>query len=123
MSLDGLGEARHPGGVGDAEEGGEQDEDDHEGVVAGAGLGRAQGEDHRHDDGADRADAGGVPVRFANGVAGGRGARDQQAQGEGYLIAVGNRVTPVPPHRSVRAALPHTAPALSHDAKRSLGYG
>ena len=23
-----------------------------------------------------------------------------------------------PPHRSVRAALPHTAPALSHDAKR-----
>jgi len=31
--------------------------------------------------------------------------------------------SPPPPHRSVRAALPHTAPALSHDAKRSLGYG
>ena len=38
-------------------------------------------------------------------------------------VAVGTRITPRPPHRSVRAALPHTAPALSHDAKRSLGYG
>ena len=28
-----------------------------------------------------------------------------------------------PPHRSVRAALPHTAPALSYDAKRLCGYG
>ena len=27
-------------------------------------------------------------------------------------------IAPRPPHRSVRAALPHTAPALSHDAKR-----
>ena len=38
-------------------------------------------------------------------------------------VAVGTRIAPRPPHRSVRAALPHTAPALSHDAKRSLGYG
>jgi len=30
--------------------------------------------------------------------------------GHRYVIAVGNRVTPVPPHRSVRAGLPHTAP-------------
>jgi hypothetical protein len=33
-------------------------------------------------------------------------------------VAVGTRITPRPPHRSARAALPHTAPALSHDAKR-----
>jgi len=32
-------------------------------------------------------------------------------------VAVGTRITPRAPHRSVRAALPHTAPALSHDAK------
>ena len=32
-------------------------------------------------------------------------------------VAVGTRIAPRPPHRSVRAALPHTAPALSHDAK------
>jgi hypothetical protein len=32
-------------------------------------------------------------------------------------VAVGKRITPRPPHRSVRAALPHTAPALGHDAK------
>ena len=38
-------------------------------------------------------------------------------------VAVGTGIAPRPPHRSVRAALPHTAPALSHDAKRSLGYG
>ena len=36
-------------------------------------------------------------------------------------VAVGTGIAPRPPHRSVRAALPHTAPALSHDAKRSLG--
>jgi helicase len=28
----------------------------------------------------------------------------------GYVIAVGNQVTPVPPHRTVRAGFPHTAP-------------
>ena len=39
------------------------------------------------------------------------------------VVAVGTRIAPRPPHRSVRAALPHTAPALSHDVKRSLGYG
>ena len=39
------------------------------------------------------------------------------------LVAVGTGIAPRPPHRSVRAELPHTAPALSHDAKRSLGYG
>ena len=38
-------------------------------------------------------------------------------------VAVGARIAPRPPHSSVRAALPHTAPALSHAAKRSLGYG
>ena len=38
-------------------------------------------------------------------------------------VAVGTGIAPRPPHRSVRAELPHTAPALSHDAKRSLGYG
>ena len=42
---------------------------------------------------------------------------------EGQPVAVGTRIAPRPPHRSVRAELPHTAPALSHDAKRSLGYG
>ena len=39
------------------------------------------------------------------------------------MVAVGTRIAPRPPHRSARAELPHTAPALSHDAKRSLGYG
>jgi hypothetical protein len=32
--------------------------------------------------------------------------------GVGSGFAVGNRVTPVPPHRSVRAGFPHTAPTL-----------
>ena len=36
-------------------------------------------------------------------------------------IAVGTQVTPRPPHRSVRAGLPHTAPASGHDAKRWFG--
>jgi hypothetical protein len=34
------------------------------------------------------------------------------------MVAVGTGIAPRPPHRSVRAELPHTAPALSHDAKR-----
>ncbi len=38
-------------------------------------------------------------------------------------VAVGMPVTEHPPHRSVRAELPHTAPASGHDAKRSDGYG
>jgi hypothetical protein len=33
-------------------------------------------------------------------------------------VAVGTEIALRPPHRSVRAELPHTAPALSHDAKR-----
>ncbi len=33
-------------------------------------------------------------------------------------VAVGTAIARRPPHRSVRAALPHTAPASSHDAKR-----
>jgi hypothetical protein len=35
-----------------------------------------------------------------------------------FKVALGTEIAPRPPHRSVRAALPHTAPALSHDAKR-----
>ena len=38
-------------------------------------------------------------------------------------IAVGTTVTGRPPHRSVREALPHTAPALSRARNRSCGYG
>ena len=33
------------------------------------------------------------------------------------LIAVGMGITAHPPHRSVRAALPHTAPASGFDVK------
>jgi hypothetical protein len=33
------------------------------------------------------------------------------------LVAVGTRVTPRPPHRSVHEALPHTVPASGGDAK------
>jgi hypothetical protein len=36
-------------------------------------------------------------------------------------VAVGMAVTCHPPHRSVRAELPHTAPALGFDAE--AGYG
>ena len=32
-------------------------------------------------------------------------------------VAVGTTITRRPPHRSVRAALPHTAPALGLDVK------
>jgi hypothetical protein len=39
------------------------------------------------------------------------------------LVAVGTPVTRCPPHRSVRAALPHTAPASGHDAKAGYGEG
>ena len=38
-----------------------------------------------------------------------------------YLVAVGMAVTCHPPHRSVRAELPHTAPALGFNAE--AGYG
>ena len=34
-------------------------------------------------------------------------------------VAVGTEVALRPPHRSVRAELPHTAPASGHDAKRT----
>ncbi len=36
-------------------------------------------------------------------------------------VAVGTEVTLRPPHRSVHAGLPHTAPASGHDAKRTVG--
>ena len=36
----------------------------------------------------------------------------------GARVAVGTRLASRPPHRSVRAELPHTAPASSHDARR-----
>jgi len=37
---------------------------------------------------------------------------DRAPQPVPYLIAVGNRITRVRPHRSVRTGLPHTAPTL-----------
>jgi len=40
---------------------------------------------------------------------------------DGLAVAVGMAVTCHPPHRSVRAELPHTAPALGFDAE--AGYG
>jgi hypothetical protein len=42
---------------------------------------------------------------------------------DGKEVAVGTPVTRCPPHRSVRAALPHTAPASGHDAKAGYGEG
>jgi hypothetical protein len=33
------------------------------------------------------------------------------------MVAVGMRVTPHPPHRSVHEELPHTAPASGNNAK------
>ncbi len=45
----------------------------------------------RGDDGPDRADAGAIPVWPAHGVAGGRGAPDQQAQGEGQTWSAASR--------------------------------
>ena len=39
------------------------------------------------------------------------------------VIAVGTALTGRPPHRSVREALPHTAPTLSRARKRTLGCG
>ena len=44
--------------------------------------------------------------------------RKVRAEGK---VAVGMAVTYHPPHRSVRAELPHTAPALGFDAE--AGYG
>ncbi len=38
-------------------------------------------------------------------------------------VAVGTPVTRCPPHRSVRAELPHTAPALGCDVKTNRGIG
>jgi hypothetical protein len=48
---------------------------------------------------------------------------DGRGDFDGSTVAVRTPVTRRPPHRSVRAELPHTAPALSHDAKRWLGWG
>src|SRR3989344_2886074 len=39
------------------------------------------------------------------------------------LVAVGKAVACLPPHRSVRAELPHTAPALGLDAKADYWIG
>jgi len=39
----------------------------------------------------------------------------------GATVAVGMAVTCHPPHRSVHAELPHTAPALGFDAKARYG--
>jgi|GEM_PF-2348497 len=36
-------------------------------------------------------------------------------------VAVGTAIAPLPPYRSVRAELPHTAPASGHDARVSQG--
>ena len=38
-------------------------------------------------------------------------------------VAVGTRVTPRPPHRSVRAAFPHTVPTLGIHGNYMLPYG
>lgn len=38
-------------------------------------------------------------------------------------IAVGTEVALRPPHRFVRAELPHTAPALSYDVKKQIPSG
>ncbi|WP_323012716.1 DUF1254 domain-containing protein [Castellaniella sp.] len=54
------------------------------------------------------------------------GSRDkpvQNADGSTDLVAVGTPVTRCPPHRSVRAELPHTAPALGCDVKTNRGIG
>src|SRR5262245_5144050 len=43
------------------------------------------------------------------------GSRAGMLTGSSERIAVGTQVTPRPPHRSVRAQLRHTAPALGGD--------
>ena len=48
----------------------------------------------------------------------------KQTQGKAILsVAVGMAVACHPPHRSVRAELPHTAPALGFNAEASYGIG
>jgi hypothetical protein len=37
------------------------------------------------------------------------------------IVAVGTAIARRPPHRSQRAALPHWAPTLGHDAKPHVG--
>lgn len=44
-------------------------------------------------------------------------ANHRTQSGLAQTVAVGKAVACLPPHRSVRAALPHTAPALGLDAK------
>src|SRR4051812_17451602 len=41
--------------------------------------------------------------------------------GHTNFVAVGTVIAPRPPHRSQRAALPHWAPTLGHDAKPHVG--
>ena len=57
--------------------------------------------------------------RRAASASGRRGRLDMMVAVPG--IAVGTAIPDRPPHRSVRAELPHTAPALGRDAKRSSG--
>jgi hypothetical protein len=52
-----------------------------------------------------------------------RQGRARQAAGRRYLaVAVGTRVTSRPPHRSVRAAFPHTAPTSGINGDYMLPY-
>ena len=63
-----------------------------------------------------------VDARYA--VTGGQTTRARATpEGTVQLNAVGTAVTGGPPHRSVREALPHTAPALSRARNRLSGYG
>ena len=48
---------------------------------------------------------------------------DDTIQTRTLPVAVGTSVTRCPPHRSVRAELPHTAPALGCDVKTNRGIG
>jgi hypothetical protein len=53
-----------------------------------------------------------IPARQPSAMSG----REQMQQGP--VFAVGTRVTSRPPHRTVRAAFPHTAPTLGPDGKQ-----
>src|SRR5262249_20502475 len=51
-----------------------------------------------------------------------RRSRAAEKRDELAPVAVGTRVTSRPPHRSVRAAFPHTAPPLGIDGDYTLPY-
>ena len=59
-------------------------------------------------------------VNWRNNITAVREARLGKYGNRG-LVAVGIPVARYPPHRSVRAELPHTAPASGHDANRADG--